>query len=142
MFNSGDIILSEKGITQGDPLAMLMYVIAMIPLICRHLNNDVTQVWYADDACACGRLASLCQLWDQLCELGPGFGYFPNVSRTWLVVKDRYHSEAEVTFADTSVKITNAGQPYLGSAIGSSLYMSGNLLKRKLKAGLLMSLFW
>ena len=59
MYNSGDIILSEEGITQGDPLAMLMYAIAMIPLIRRLLNNDVTQVWYADDACACGRLASL-----------------------------------------------------------------------------------
>ena len=54
LFVSGDTILSEKGTT----LAMPMYAIAMIPLI-RRLNNDVTQVWYADDACACGRLASL-----------------------------------------------------------------------------------
>ena len=55
---------------------MPMYAIAMIPLI-RRLNNDVTQVWYADDACACGRLASLRQLdwWDRLCELGLGLGY-------------------------------------------------------------------
>ena len=60
LFVSGDTILSEEGTTQGDPLAMPMYAIAMIPLI-RRLNNDVTQVWYADDACACGRLASLHQ---------------------------------------------------------------------------------
>ena len=60
LFVSGDTILSEEGTTQGDPLAMPMYAIAMIPLI-RRLNNDVTQVWYADDACACGRLSSLCQ---------------------------------------------------------------------------------
>ena len=77
LFVSGDTILSEEGTTQGDPLAMPMYAIAMIPLI-RRLNNDVTQVWYADDACACGRLVSLRQWWDRLCELGPGFGYFPN----------------------------------------------------------------
>ena len=29
----------------------------------------------------------------------------------------------EVVFADTNVKITNEGRPYLGSAIGSSLYV-------------------
>ena len=122
LFVSGDTILSEEGTTQGDPLAMPMYAIAMIPLICR-LNNDVTQVWYADDACACGRLASLRQWWDWLCELGPVFGYFPNALKTWLVVKDRCHSEAEGIFAGTNVKITNEGRPYLGSAIGSSLYV-------------------
>ena len=38
-------------------------------------------------------------------------------------MKDRRHSEAEVAFADTNVKITNEGWPYLGSAIGSSLYV-------------------
>ena len=93
LFISSDTILSEEGTTQGDPLAMPMYAIAMIPLI-RCLNYDVTQVCYADDACACGRLYSLHQWWDQLCKLGPGFGYFPNASKTWLVVKDRCHSEA------------------------------------------------
>ena len=101
---------------------MPMYAIAMIPLI--HRLNDVTQIWYTDDACACGRLASQRQRWDQLCKLGSGFGYFPNASKTWLVVKDRCHSEAEVIFADTDVKITNEGQPYLGSAFGSILYVT------------------
>ena len=91
--------------------------------------------------CACGRLSSLRQWWDQQCKLGPGSGYFPNASKTWLVVKDRCHSEAEVVFAGTSVKLTIEGRPYLGSANGSSLYVR-QLLKRKLKAGLLMSLIW
>ena len=62
---------------------MPMYAIAKIPLI-RHLTDSVTltQAWYADDACACGRLSDLHQWWDQLCKEGPGFGYFPNVSKT------------------------------------------------------------
>ena len=119
---------------------MPLYTIAMISLI-RHLNNDVTQVWYADDACACGRLASLRQWWDQLCELEPGFDYFPNALKTWLVVKDRCHSETEVIFAGTNVNITNEGRPYLGSAIGSSLYVR-QFVEEKVKGYLLMSLFW
>ena len=35
------------------------------------------------NACACGRLSSLRQWWDQLCKHVPGFGYFPNASKTW-----------------------------------------------------------
>ena len=37
---------------QGDPLAMGMYALALVPLI-RHLSTevpDVSQVWFADDA--------------------------------------------------------------------------------------------
>ena len=64
-------------------------------------------------------------------------GYFPNALIPWLVVKDRCHSEAEVVFAGTNVKITNEGALRL-----DLVYMLGNLLKRSLKAGLLMSLFW
>ena len=60
LFVSGDTIPSEEGTTQDDPLAIPMYAIAMIPLL-RHITDIVTQVWYADDACTCGRLSSLCQ---------------------------------------------------------------------------------
>ena len=61
LYVSGDTLLSEEGTTQGDRLAMPMYAIAMIPLIFR-LTESITQVWYADDACACGRLSDL-RLW-------------------------------------------------------------------------------
>ena len=60
---------------------MPMYAIVMNPLIHR-LTDNVTQIWYADDACACGQLSNPRRWWDQLCELGPAFGYFPNASKT------------------------------------------------------------
>ena len=53
LYISGDMLYSEEGTTQGDPLAMPMYALAMLPLMSK-LPDDVTQVWYADDACACG----------------------------------------------------------------------------------------
>ena len=41
----------------------------------------------------------------------------------YVVVRDRCHSEAMVTFAGTDVKLTSDGHPYLDSAIGSGLYV-------------------
>ena len=54
----GDVLLSQEGTTQGDPLAMPMYALATIPLIrkLKNLVSDVNQVWYADDASGAGRV--------------------------------------------------------------------------------------
>jgi len=58
LFILGDVLLSEEGTTQGDPLAMPFYALATIPLL-QHLPLGVVQVWYADDACAGGKLCVL-----------------------------------------------------------------------------------
>ena len=52
LYVDGDVIFSQEGTTQGDPLTMLMYALATIPLIKKLKTNvnDVNQVWYADDA--------------------------------------------------------------------------------------------
>ena len=63
LFVDGDILLSQEGTTQGDPLAMSMYALATIPLI-KRLKNNSKQIWYADDAAATGKLADLRMWWD------------------------------------------------------------------------------
>ena len=60
LFISGDVLMSGEGTTQGDPLAMPMYALATIPLL-KRLPGDIKQIWYADDACACGKLGRLYQ---------------------------------------------------------------------------------
>ena len=83
LFVDGDAILSQEGTTQGDPLAMPMYALATIPLIKKlHGNYMYKQVWYADDAAAVGRIVDLRDWWDRISTSGPGFGYFPNASKT------------------------------------------------------------
>ena len=67
LFVDGDVLYSTEGTTQGDPLAMPFYALALI----RKLNQSVVQAWYADDACACGALYDLHLWWDQVSQFGP-----------------------------------------------------------------------
>ena len=69
LFIDGDVILSQEGITQTMP----MYALATVPLI-KRLTSTVKQTWYADDAAAIGKIASLRTWWDKISRLGPSYG--------------------------------------------------------------------
>ena len=80
--NYSEYIYSREGVTQGDPISMLMYAIGTIPLIRQlSIDNDWTQVWYADDSSVGGKLTSVRAWFDLLTEVGPRFGYFPEPSK-------------------------------------------------------------
>ena len=120
LFVDGQFIWSQEGTTQGDPLAMSLYALATIPLI-THLGSisDVKQVWYADDACAAGRITTLRRWWDDLQSSGPKFGYYANARKTWLITKEQHLPQARELFQNSEVNITSQGHPYLGTALGS-----------------------
>ena len=123
LFVDGSTLFFEEGITQVDPLAMPMYAMATIPFI-NHLEKDLKQVWYADDASAVGSLHSTRQLWDQILTMGPAFGYFPKATKTWLLTKEKFLDQAKILFQDTQVNITTHGRPYLGAALGSKEFVN------------------
>ena len=133
LFIAGDTLLSEEGTTQGDPLAMPMYALATLPLI-KRISGGATQVWYADhdDACTYGSVSQLKQWWEHLRQVGPGFDYNVNPTKSWLVTKSSCydHDVAVLQFSDSGVNVTCEGRPYLGAAIG-------NLLINLLRNGLL-----
>ena len=124
MFVGGEIILSTEGTTQGDPLAMAIYSVAITPLIRRVKQEDTKQIWFADDATGGGKLRGLRVWWDNLNKYGPIYGYFVNCSKTWLVVKEEHFAEAQVIFQDTGVNITKEGRRHLGAAIGNDEFVS------------------
>ena len=127
LFVGGETILSQEGTTQGDPLAMAMYALALVPMITR-LGNVVKQVWYADDAAAAGHLADLRTWWDMLCDIGPHFGYFVNSSKTFLIVKEAHLPLARDIFGDTGVQLTAEGRRYsLGSSDFIKSYVNGKV---------------
>ena len=89
LFIDGETLLSQEGTTQGDPLAMAMYAIAIIPLIHQLVDEETKQVWFADDAKAGGNLDSLKAWWDRIVDLGPDYGYYPNASKTCMAHCER-----------------------------------------------------
>ena len=92
---------------------MAMYTITVISLIHRLEHSGTKQVWHADDATAAGKLAHLKTWWNSISELGPGFGYYLNASKTLLIIKDGYYEEAVTTFQETGVSITAEGRRHL-----------------------------
>ena len=123
LFIDGETIMSQEGTTQGDPLAMAMYAIAITPLIHHLKDTAVHQAWFADDATAGGNLTNLKEWWEQIVRLGPDYGYYPNALKTWLVVKEGKESDAATLFEGTGVSITTEGKRHLGAAIGTQTFI-------------------
>lgn len=99
---------------------MPLYGISTVPLIKQLQTLTKTQqVWYADDSSAAGTLSEIHNWWENLCKLGPSFGYHVNSSKTWLVTKKELEPEARRLFMDSNIQMTTEGRPYLGSPIGS-----------------------
>ena len=69
---SSESILSKEGVSQGDPLSMLMYAAALTPLIASLTDlTNWSQCWYADDSACAAKIPKLREWFDNLCKLGP-----------------------------------------------------------------------
>jgi len=51
----------------------------------------------------------------------PDFGYFPNASKTCLIMKPQHLQKARALFCGTGVVVTDAGRHHLGSALGTDV---------------------
>ena len=124
LYIGGETLLSEESTTQGDPLAMPMYALGVVPLINSLSDDFVSQVWYADDATACGCLSDVRRWWDHLVTSGPAYGYFPNPSKTCLIVKPAFYNAAVSIFGNSGVMITAEGKRHLGAALGTDSFVN------------------
>jgi len=122
--SGGGEIKSSEGTTQGDPHAMPVYAVGITPLLPVHanvsLNKNTKQIAFADDLLGAGKLISLREYWNRLFADGPRLGYYPNASKTWLVVKPEVYELAKEIFADTTINVTCEGRKYLGGFIGTN----------------------
>ena len=105
---SSDHLLSKEGVSQDDPLSLMPYPVAILPLI-HSLKNPKkwSQNWYADDSACEATLHSLHTWFSQLLSSGPGFGYLPQPAKTVLVVASSYVNQATSLFANLGIKVVS-----------------------------------
>ena len=120
-----EIPLSEEA-AQGGPTAMSIYAIAIIPLVLMIMeimsassDNANKMVAYADDFTAGGTIKDLKYWSEPLCEVGPKLGYYPEVSKTWLIFKNDIYHIANTTFKSTKINVTSNRKRNIGSVIVS-----------------------
>ena len=54
--------------------------------------------------------------------MGPLFGYFPNAQEGWLLVKEKFMSDAEKVFSGSGVNISVEGKSYLGAPLSTTSF--------------------
>ena len=94
-FVIGGVELSScKGSTQGDPIAMPIYAIGILPLMSTVVADSlpetltqVKQVTFVGDLTGAGTIDSLKFWWDKIITYGPYLGYNAKPSKSWLIVK-------------------------------------------------------
>ena len=92
--HNAEFIFSKEGVAQGDPLSMLMYAAALMPLIQSLSTPNCNQNWYADDSACTADLSHLIEWFEKLRSMGPRYGYYPEPKKTVLIVDKEFDSEA------------------------------------------------
>jgi hypothetical protein len=98
---------------------MFIYSIGLLPLI-RQLKPEfpeVQQPWYADDVGAGGKFEAIRCQFVRLKEIRPNFGYYPESSKSILIVPQHNYDAALDYFSDLTFTVTT-GLRYLGGFIG------------------------
>jgi hypothetical protein len=106
---------------KGTPKAMAIYAMGSAPLLNKLKEDSIgsKQIAYADDLSSGGTIRGLREWWDRVVTEGPKYGYYPEPTKTWLIVKEAEHDDAVRIFQGTNVKITMAGKRHLGAPLGS-----------------------
>ena len=87
------------------------------------VDEQSSEVWYADDTTGCGTLHALHSWWERLTTLRPGYGYHPNGSKTWIIVKEGLQDTTTSTIAGPSMQMTTQGKHHLGAALGTQSFV-------------------
>ena len=105
--------------TQGDPLAIISYVIGILPLIKNFKQEipDFTNPWYADNVRYLGTFVRIDNYFNSITRQGPGRGYDPKPSKIALTVHPDNLEAGKVLGTRYRFKVCT-GAHYLGGYIG------------------------
>ena len=100
---------------------MIIYGIGMLPVTESIIAKvpDCHQPWYADDAGAGGEFNEILKYITTLCDEGPARGYFPEPTKSILIVKPQSVEAAKAKFAHLGFDVVT-GARYLGGHVGTA----------------------
>ena len=108
---------------------MAIYAIAITPVLLmlidqaeQLLGKGTKSVAYADGFTGAGSITNMLHWFNTLSTLGPLFGYYPEPTKCWLIMKPRMKDIALKTFENAGVNVTKDGKRHLGAVIGSAEY--------------------
>ena len=116
-------ISSIKGATQEDLIAMRMYALGLMPLLTSIISKNtgsLIHVAFPDDLTGVGKTQELIEWWKNVLHYGPYLGYYVNVSKSWLIMKEEYIEIANETFQDYNIQITTNGHRQRGAVVDSN----------------------
>ena len=114
------IILSREGVTQGDPLSMVLYGLSLTPLAMaiRREVPEVVSPWYADDGAMAGKTKDIRPAMQLLMRLGPQRGYYPEPDKSICISMDAATPNAMTELAEFQFQQLD-GHRYLGGFVGT-----------------------
>jgi hypothetical protein len=118
---SCEVLLSREGVTQGDPLSMVLYGLALTPLAeqLRLAVPTVVQPWYADDAAMEGPVRDIAKAMRLLQQQGPARGYYPEPTKSIFVGHEGSLDRAKILLMEFDFQYRD-GSRYVGGFIGDS----------------------
>jgi len=136
----GHFLHSQEGVTHtGGPVAMVAYGLSTLLLICQLKTEfpELQHVWYADDSAA-GPWLYISHHFHYLQQLGSTYGYFPEATKSVLVVSPFHQLAAQPFFFHLGAKVCT-GHQYFGdfntfhnlAPTESSTVTSHNILQAK-----------
>jgi hypothetical protein len=116
----GHTLLSEEGVTQGDPLSMVLYGLALVPLAMRlrEYAPALPQAWYANDFVMAGPCSIIKPPVATLEQLGPERGYFPEPAKSIVIVRPDEQAAARQHLQEYHFQYHD-GYRYVGGYIGT-----------------------
>ena len=124
----GGELFSKEGATQGDPTSMGAYAFGILPLLKFLLDfisvNELNakELAFADDFMVDGKFSSIKDYWSQLTSVASKYCYFPEASKSYLIVKEDELPSATMLFGNSNVNITVEGKRLLEAIVGSESY--------------------
>jgi len=114
------VILLQEGMTQGDPILMVIYGVALTPLteMVRKMLPDTLQAWYANDSSFGGTAPHIAAAMQAILEKGPVRGYFPKPSKSILICNPAVRATVQAELGEFSFQYED-GYRHVGGFIGT-----------------------